>query len=186
MKVPKKYSIQDGYVYHVSIESEDIFAYYIQPYKDVCAEYLSFLLNASLMRLNIAQTTPAPVSLNIERLKSVSVPLVPYAEQRIYAEFEHTLAALVAKGETRNRDENLQYNVFSTLRDYLCLELLRPEFTEQHKLEFIKPFLEQMRHLDGENGSIPAGILRAVFAPGSLLAENMKKARVILTDFEEN
>ena len=138
------------------------------------------------MRLNIAQTTPAPVSLNIEKLKSVSVPLVPYAEQRIYAKFEHTLAALVAKGETRNRDENLQYNVFSTLRDYLCLELLRPEFTEQRKLEFIKPFLELMRHLDGENGSIPAGILRAVFAPGSLLAENMKKARVILTDSEEN
>lgn len=186
LKVPKKYGIQDGYVYHVSIESEDNFAYYIQPSKDVCAEYLSFLLNASLMRLNIAQTTPAPVSLNIEKLKSVSVPLVPYAEQRIYAKFEHTLAALVAKGETRNRDENLQYNVFSTLRDYLCLELLRPEFTEQRKLEFIKPFLELMRHLDGENGSIPAGILRAVFAPGSLLAENMKKARVILTDSEEN
>ena len=186
LKVPKKYGIQDGYVYHDSIESGNDFAYYIKPSKEFCAEYLSFLLNASLMRLNIAQTTPSPVSLNIEKLKSVSLPLVPYAEQRIYAVFEHALAALVAKGETRNRDENLQYNVFSTRRDYLCLELLRPEFTKRHKLEFIKPFLDLMRRLDGENESIPSGILRALFAPGSLLAENMKKARVILTDAEDN
>lgn len=186
LKVPKKYGIQDGYVYHDSIESGNDFAYYIKPSKEFCAEYLSFLLNASLMRLNIAQTTSSPVSLNIEKLKSVSLPLVPYAEQRIYAVFEHALAALVAKGETRNRDENLQYNVFSTLRDYLCLELQRPEFTKQHKLEFIKPFLDLMRRLDGENESIPSGILRALFAPGSLLAENMKKARVILTGAEDN
>lgn len=186
LKVPKKFGIQDGYVYTNSVESGDSFAYCIKPSKEVCAEYLSFLLNASLLRLNIAQKTPSPVSLTIEKLKSISVPLVPYAEQRIYARLEHALAGLVAKGEGRSRDENLQYNVFSTLRDYLCLELLRPEFTEQHKLEFIRPFMELMRQLDGENEQLSIGILRDVLSPGSLLAENMKKARVILTDTQES
>lgn len=185
LKVPKKFGIQDGYVYHNSVESGDSFAYGIMPSKVVCAEYLSFLLNASLMRLDIAQTTPSPVSLTIEKLKSISVPLVPYAEQRIYARLEHALAGLVAKGNGRSRDENLQYNVFSTLRDYLCLELLRPEFTEQHKLEFIRPFMGLMRQLEGGNEPLSIGILRDVLSPGSLLAENMKKARVILTDTQE-
>lgn len=186
LKVPKKFGIQDGYVYINSVESGDSFAYCIKPSKEVCAEYLSFLLNASLMRLDIAQTTPSPVSLTIEKLKSICVPLVPYAEQRIYARLEDALAGLVAKGEGRSRDENLQYNVLSTLRDYLCLELLRPEFTEQHKLEFIKPFIELMRQLEGGNVPLSIGILRDVLSPGSLLAENMKKARVILTDAQES
>ena len=186
LKVPKKFGIQDGYVYINSVESGDSFAYCIKPSKEVCAEYLSFLLNASMMRLDIAQTTPSPVSLTIEKLKSICVPLVPYAEQRIYARLEDALAGLVAKGEGRSRDENLQYNVFSTLRDYLCLELLRPEFTEQHKLEFIKPFIELMRQLEGGNEPLSIGILRDVLSPGSLLAENMKKARVILTDAQES
>ncbi len=186
LKVPKKFGIQDGYVYHNSVESGESFAYCVKPSKEVCSEYLSFLLNASLMRLNIAQSTPSPVSLTIEKLKSVSVPLVPYAEQRIYARLEHTLAGLVAKKEGRNRDENLQYNVFSTLRDYLCLELLRPEFSEKHKLEFIGPFMALMRQIDNQNEPLSSGILQNLFAQGSLLAENMKKARVILTDGEDS
>lgn len=74
------------------------------------------------------------VSLTIEKLKSISVSLVPYDEQRIYARLEHSLSELVAKREGLNREENLQYNLFSTLRDYLCLELLSPEITELHKL----------------------------------------------------
>ena len=184
--VPKKFGIRDGYVYHNSVGSRDSFAYYIKPSKEVCAEYLSFLLNASLMRLDIAQTTQTPVSLTIEKLKSISVHLVPYAEQRIYARLEHALAGLIAKGEGRSRDENLQYNVFSTLRDYLCLEILRPEFTEQHKLEFISPFMKLMQQLEGGNEPLSSGILRDVLASGSPLAENMKKARIILTDAEES
>ena len=186
LKVPKKLGIQDGYVFHNSVESGDSFAYCVKPSKEVCPEYLSFLLNASLMRLNIAQSSPSPISLTIEKLKSVSMPLVPYAEQCIYARLERELAGLVAKREGRNRDENLQYNIFTTLRDYLCLELLRPDFTEKYKLEFIYPFMTLMRQLDNQNEPLTSGILRDVFAPGSLLAENMKKARVILTDAEES
>lgn len=186
LKVPKKFGVQDGYVYHNSVGSGEIFAYFIKPSKEVCAEYLSFILNASLMRLNIAQKTPSPISLTIEKLKSITVPLVPYAEQRSFARLEHTLSGLVAKREGRNRDDNLQDIVISNLRDYLCLELLRPEFTEEHKLAFIAPFLELMRQLDNQNEPLSSGILRDVFAPGSLLAENMKKARVILTDAEDS
>lgn len=185
LKVPKKFGIRDGYVYHNSVESGDVFAYYIKPSQGVYAEYLSFLLNSSLMRLNIAQTTTAPASMTIEKLKSKDVPLVPYDEQRIYARLEHSLSELVAKREGLNRDENLQYNVFSTLRDYLCLELMSPEFTEQHKLAFIAPFMELMRQLEDGNEPLPIGIVRAVLAPGNLLAENMKKAYVILTESSE-
>ena len=49
------------------------------------------------------------VSLTIEKLKSISVPFVPYDEQRIYARLEHSLSELVAKREGLNREENLQY-----------------------------------------------------------------------------
>ena len=51
------------------------------------------------------------VSLTIEKLKSISVSLVPYDEQRIYARLEHSLSELVAKREGLNREENLQYNL---------------------------------------------------------------------------
>ena len=50
----------------------------------------------------------------------------------------------------------------------------------------VSPFMELMRQLDNQNEPLSSGILRDVFAPGSLLAENMKKARVILTDAEES
>ena len=49
------------------------------------------------------------VSLTIEKLKSISVPFVPYDEQRIYARLEHSLSELVAKRDRLNREENLQY-----------------------------------------------------------------------------
>ena len=51
----------------------------------------------------------SPVSLTIEKLKSISVSLVPYDEQRIYARLEHSLSELVAKREGLKREENLQY-----------------------------------------------------------------------------
>ena len=41
------------------------------------------------------------VSLTIEKLKSISVSLVPYDEQRIYARLEHSLSELVAKRECK-------------------------------------------------------------------------------------
>ena len=186
LKVPKKFGVKDGYVYQDSVEVMDNFAYSIMPSKKVCAEYLSFILNSSLMRLNFAQTIMTPVHLTIEKLKSAKVPIVPYEEQCSYARLEHIMVGLMAKGVSRSREENLLYNVLSSLREYLCLELLRQEFTKQHKLEFVRPLIDLVRQLDDRNEPLSSGILRAVFAPGSVLAENMKKARIILKGYDES
>ena len=189
LKVPRKYGVQDGYVY---IEREDIytagsFAYFIKPCSSVLAEYISFLLNASLIRLSVARNSPAPLSFTIETLKAVSIPIVPLVEQYDYARLEHVLAPLVAKGGGRNQDENLEYTILSTLREYLCLEILRPEFTKQNDLAFTASFRDMMLCLrDVNDADLPLAILKTILLPGNPLMDNMKKARVILTDESNN
>lgn len=183
--VPKKFGIQDGYVYLDSNSKlvDNPFAYYIKPRAGVFAEYVSFLLNSSWARLDLAPKTPEPTLLTIEKLKALSVPIVPVPEQQAYARLEHVLAPLVAKGQDRNRDENLEYNVLSTLREYLCVEIIRPEYTKQNGLEFISPFMDMMGLMkDIDDDMLPLAILKTLFTPGDVLVENMKKARVILTD----
>lgn len=185
LAVPKKFGIQDGYVYLERNPklTANPFAYFIRPHTGVCAEYVSFLLNSSWARLDLAPNTPAPTSLTVEKLRAISLPVIPLPEQQAYARLEHVLAPLVAKGEARNRDENLAYNVLSTMREYLCIEMIRPEYTKQNGLEFISPFkdmMEKLKDIDDEN--LPITILRTIFTPGDVLVENMKKARVILTD----
>lgn len=185
LAVPKKFGFQDGYVYleHSLKLSTNPFAYYIKPYAGVCAEYVSFLLNSSWARLDLAQNPPESVSLTIEKLKAISLPVIPMPEQRAYARLEHVLAPLVAKGQERNRDENLEYNVLSTLREYLCMEIIRPEFTKQNDLAFIESFMDMMLFLrDINDEDLPIAILKTIFTPGNPLMDNMKKARVILTD----
>lgn len=185
LAVPKKFGIQDGYVYLERNPklTANPFAYFIKPHTGMCAEYVSFLLNSSWARLDLAPNTPEPTSLTVEKLKAISLPIMPLPEQQVYARLEHVLAPLVAKGKDRNRDENLAYNVLSTMREYLCIEMIRPEYTRQHGLEFISPFkdmMEKLNDIDDEN--LPIAILRTIFTPGDVLVENMKKARVILTD----
>lgn len=185
LKVPKKYGIQEGYVY---LEREDnriegSFSYYIKPHSGVLAEYVSFLLNASPIRLSVVQNAHAPVSLTIERLKAISIPIVPLTEQHDYARLERVLAPLVAKGSKRNRDENLEYNVLSSLRDYLCLEIIRPDFTKENDLKFTVSYKDMLLLLrDINDADLPMAILKTIFLPGNPLMDNMKKARVILSD----
>ena len=185
LKVPKKYGFQDGYIYRERNEKtiEGSFSYYIKPHSGVLAGYISFLLNSSLIRLSLTQNPSAPLSLTIEKLKAISLPIVSMDEQYDYARLENVLASLVAKGNERNREENLEYNVFSILRDYLCLEILRPEFTKQNDLAFTESFRDMMASLrDIGNEDLPMAILKTIFLSGNSLMNNMKKARVILTD----
>lgn len=189
LAVPKKFGIQDGYVY---IErnpklTANPFAYFIKPHTGVSAEYVSFLLNSSWARLDLAPNTPEPTSLTVEKLKAIFLPVVPLPEQQAYARLEHVLAPLVAKGEARNRDENLAYNVLSTMREYLCIEMIRPEYTRQHGLEFIAHFMDMMKQLkDIDDATLPIAILKTISIPNNALVDNMKKARVILTDESKN
>lgn len=185
LAVPKKFGIQDGYVYLERNPklTANPFAYFIKPHTGVCAEYVSFLLNSSWARLDLAPNTPAPTSLTVEKLKAISLPIIPLPEQQVYARLEHVLAPLVAKGEARNRDENLAYNVLSTMREYLCIEMIRPEYTRQHGLEFIAHFMDMMKQLkDIDDATLPIAILKTISIPNNALVDNMKKARVILTD----
>lgn len=189
LTVPKKFGLQEGYVY---LERDpkltaNPFAYYIKPRAGVCAEYVSFLLNSSWARLGLAQNPPESVSLTIEKLKAISLPIIPMPEQQAYARLEHVLAPLVAKRLDRNRDENLEYNVLSTLREYLCMEIIRPEYTKQHGMEFVSPFMDMMTLLkDIDDDNLPIAILKTIFTNGNALVENMKRARVILTDDSNN
>ena len=189
LAVPKKFGIQEGYVYLERNPklTANPFAYFIKPHKGVSAEYVSFLLNSSWARLDLAPNTPEPTSLTIEKLKAISLPVVPLPEQQAYARLEHVLAPLVAKMEARNRDENLAYNVLSTMREYLCIEMIRPEYTKQHGLEFIAHFMDMMKQLkDIDDATLPIAILKTISIPNNALADNMKKARVILTDESKN
>lgn len=189
LTVPKKFGIQDGYVYLERNPklTANPFAYYIKPHTGVCSEYVSFLLNSSWARLDLSQNPPEPISLTVEKLKAISLPIIPVPEQRAYARLEHVLALLVAKGKDRNRDENLEYNVLSTLREYLCMEILRPEYTKQNVLAFIEPFKDMMLLLRNINDDeLPVAILKNISLPGNSLMDNMKRARVILTDESNN
>ena len=183
LTLPKKYGLSEGYVHMNDINPDESFAYYIKPGDSVSAEYLAFLLNASLIRLSIVRDYQAPVNLTVERIGSLLLPIIPLSEQRIFAHLEHLLSRLVAKGGSRNHDEELQYKVFSSLRDYLCLQLLRPDFTREHKLDFITPYKEIIVRLEAQgtkekNSSI--ALFQEIAIPGSPLLEAMKNARSIL------
>ena len=181
LTLPKKYGITEGYVYLNKVQQSNTFAYYIKPDEGVLPEYLAFLLNASLVRLSIVQDPQVPENLTFEKIKSISLPIIPLPEQQIYGRLERMLSTVVAKGENRTREEKLQYNVFSNLRDYLCLQLIRPVFTLEHKLEFIAPFKEILGRLDKAGvGDSPTALIKELLIPGNPLLKAMTAARTIL------
>ena len=183
LTLPKKYGIMQGYAFLNTARQGDTFAYYVKPGEAVLVDYLAFLLNASLIRLSIVQDPQLPENLTIEKIKSISLPIVSLPDQQIYGRLEWMLSAVVAKGESRTREETLQYNAFSNLRDYLCLQILRPDYTQENNLEFIAPFKEILVRLDDAgNGSSPSELLKELLIPGNPLLEAMQTARTILEE----
>lgn len=187
LTLPKKYGIMEGYAFLNTVQQSNSIAYYIRPEEGVLPEYLAFLLNASLVRLSIVQDPQVPENLTIEKIKSISLPIVSLPDQQIYGRLERMLSAVVAKGESRTREETLQYNAFSNLRDYLCLQILRPDYTQENNLEFIAPFKEILVRLDNAgNGSSPSALLKELLIPGNPLLEAMQTARTILEANHDN
>jgi hypothetical protein len=183
LTLPKKYGIMQGYAFLSTAQQDNIFAYYVKPGEAVLVDYLAFLLNASLIRLSIVQDSQVQENLTIEKIKSISLPIVSLPDQRMYGRLERMLSAVVAKGESRTREETLQYNAFSNLRDYLCLQILRPDYTQENNLEFIAPFKEILVRLDNAgNGSSPSALLKELLIPGNPLLEAMQTARTILEE----
>lgn len=186
LTLPKKYGITEGYVFLNTVKQGETFAYYIKPGETVLADYLAFLLNASLIRLSIVQDPQVPENLTIEKIRSISLPIVSLPEQQIFGQLERVLSAVVSKGENRTREETLQYNAFSNLRDYLCLQLLRPNFTREHHLEFIAPFKEIFSRLDNAGtGFSPSALLKELLIPGNPLLKAMIVARTILENISD-
>ena len=176
-----------GYAFLNTARQGDTFAYYVKPGEAVLVDYLAFLLNASLIRLSIVQDPQLPENLTIEKIKSISLPIVSLPDQQIYGRLEWMLSAVVAKGESRTREETLQYNAFSNLRDYLCLQILRPDYTQENNLEFIAPFKEILVRLDNAgNGSSPSALLKELLIPGNPLLKAMTTARTILEANHDN
>lgn len=178
--VPKKMGLKDGYIYANSIGICEGFAYYIQPKEEFCAEYISFVMNSMLFRTILRQAAGGEVSLTIERIKNVSLPLVPLTQQRVFAKLEHLIAKLMAKGNDRSKDENLEISVFGSLRDYICLELF-PGVLTNTDLEFIAPFTEMMAQLEDASDDMASVMMSKLFTPGNILMDNMKKARILLS-----
>lgn len=174
-----------GEVYMNSYLPSDSFAYYITSVVGFSLGYIAFVLNSTTFRLSLLSDSSSVVFLTLETVCSFSIPVISEATQSDLAQLEQLIEALTIKGEFRSQEENLQYNVFITLRDYLCLELLRPDFTHEHELMFITPFMEIMTHLKETNhNSFPSALVREVFVEGNLLLENIKRARAVLEESE--
>lgn len=182
--VPKKLGLKEGYLYSNNVEVKDVFAYYIQPKDDICAEYISFVMNSMLFRTVIRQAAGGDVSLTIEKIKSISLPLVSLSQQRLFAKLEFLIAYLVAKGNDRSKDENLELNVFSSLRDYICIELFSGVLSNTD-IAFIAPYTKMMAQIESEGLDIAKEMMSQLFAPGNILMDNMKKARILLSDTKQ-
>ncbi len=183
LTIPKKYGVAEGYVYMNDVNPNESFAYYIKTGESLTPEYLSFLLNATLIRLSLAPDSQVPINLTIERIQSLTLPIVPLSEQCIYAILEHIISRLVAKDSARTHDEDLQYNVFSTLRDYLCLQLIRQDFTKEHNLDFITPYkaiISSLLDQETIDYDIARDLFQKIVIPGNPLLETIKSARTIL------
>ena len=183
LTVPKRFGIKEGYVYVNTIQVSDSQNYYIQPIEDYCAEYISFVMNSMLFRTIISQASKVEMSLTIEKIKGISLPFVPLGQQRMFGKLEHLIASLMAKGNERNRDENLQLNVFSSLRDYICLELF-PGIITETDIKFILPFTEMMEQICSENKDLATTLINSLFTPGNVVMDNMKKARIMLSNIK--
>ena len=177
--VPKKFGLKEGYIYINSLFFESGQSYYIRPNDGFCAEYISFVMNSMLFRTIAAQASKGVATFTIEKIKAISLPLVPFKQQRLFAKLEHLIAKLMIKGDGRNRDENLQLSVFNSLRDYISLELFPGVLTDKN-ISFIAPFTDIMDQIDGTD--MAKEIMDLLFAPGNVLMDNMKKARILLTE----
>lgn len=175
-----------GDVYMNSYLPSDSFTYYITSVVGFSLGYIAFVLNSTTFRLSLLSDSSSVIYLTLEAVCSFSIPVISESAQLDLAQLEQLIEALTIKGEFRSKEEDLQYNVFMTLRDYLCLELLRPDFVGEYGLKFIAPFMEIMTRLkEADHDFFPSALVHEVFVTGNPLMESIKKARAILAANEE-
>jgi len=72
------------------------------------------------------------------------------------------------------------------VRDYICFELYQPNFKKDTGIEFLNPFKELMQDITGEEKEQANQIAEILLKPGNVLMDNMKKARILLSDKKED
>ena len=72
------------------------------------------------------------------------------------------------------------------MRDYICFELYQPNFKKDTGIEFLNPFKDLMQDITGEEKEQANQIADKLLKPGNVLMDNMKKARILLSDKKED
>lgn len=183
--LPKKLGFEEGYVLVNTMVSSMAPVYVVKPNNLVIAEYLSLLMNSMLFRVYLNNDGSKSSMLTIERIKTLKLPYCQLEVQKTLGELEHLIAHLKVKEMALTREERLQLNLFSNLRDYLCLELYQPDFKDQTGIEFIALYLKVMQSTSGDEDQRAQQLVDILLKPGNTLMDNMKKARIVLSNNNE-
>lgn len=178
--IPKKLGYAEGYVFVNTLSSSTIPTYVARVNGIVVPEYIAFLMNSSLFRLLLNSKGSKTTVLTIERLKSLKLPYGNLETQTACGRLEHLTAQLKMLGTALTREERLQLDLFSNLRDYLSMELFKSEFAKETDIEFVNPFVKMMDGISGEDKQCARLLTDELLKPGNLLMENMKKARILI------
>ena len=178
--IPKKLGIEEGYVFVNTIVSSISPAYVALVNGVVMPEYIAFLLNSSLFRLLLNNKGSKTSVLTIERIKSLELPYCNVDIQTACGKLEQLTAQLKLAETALTREERLQLNLFTNLRDYLSLELFQPSFSKENNIEFVVPFVKMMNEIYGDDIQCARHIADELMKPGNILMDNMKKARILI------
>ena len=184
--LPKKLGTEDGYIFVNTLTSTVKPAYLLRPNTGIMAEFIAFLLNSSLFRMSYTYQTSGKPTLNIERIKGLNLPYCDLDSQTVCGRLEHLIAQYQIDLSALKKEETLYLNLFSNVRDYICFELFQPKFKKDTGIEFLNPFKELMQRITGDEQDQAHQIADALLKPGNVLMDNMKKARILLSEKKEN
>lgn len=178
--IPKKFGFDEDYVFVNTLSSTTNPSYVALVNGMVVPEYIAFLMNSSLFRFLLNRNGSKTTVLTIERLKSLELPYCNLEIQTACGRLEYLTAQLKMLDTALTREERLQLDLFTNLRDYLCLELFKAEFAKETGIEFLAPFVKMMDRISGEDKQCARQLADELLKPGNLLMENMKKARILI------
>ena len=184
--LPKKLGTEDGYIFVNALTPTVKPAYMLQPNSGVIPEYIAFIMNSSLFRMSYTHQTSGKPTLNIERIKGFNLPYCDLDSQAVCGRLEHLIAQYQIDTPALRKEEKLQLTLFSNVRDFICFELFQPNFKQDTGIEFLNPFRELMQDITGDEKEQAQQIAEKLLKPGNVLMDNMKKARILLSDKKED
>ena len=137
-----------------------------------------------MYRLMLNKQDTRSGALTIERIKSLNLPYCSLEQQAAFGRLERMIAQFKIIETALSREERLQKDLLSNLRDYLSLELFRPEFPKETGIKFMEPYLKTMTEIDEDDKLGARQLTGLLLQPGNLLMDNMKKARIVINRAE--